>query len=191
MIRKLFGLKNISSYRYLAIRVSHHGVHGDEDGAAGVERQLHSLKLESLDVVGHGMLNGVNLLSHNTQHSQLYPVELIKTRPCSRLSQTLEELAHGVVVQTIRTVEHDALLASSLGQVLTSLSLAGASHPLHCTPQVELESAHESAEASVSERSDNQTISVAEILETIVESCVDHLELHSLVHPVVPGIIIA
>ena len=71
---------------YLTIAVSCHGVHGDEDGAAGVEGQLHSFKLECLDIVSDCMLDGVNLLSHNTQHSELYPVELIKACPGSGLS---------------------------------------------------------------------------------------------------------
>ena len=40
---------------------------------------------------------------------KLDTVELIKARPGARLCQTLEELAHGFVVETVRAVEDDAL----------------------------------------------------------------------------------
>ena len=57
----------------LSVRVLQTGVHGDEDGAAGVEGELHSFKLETLDVVGDCVLDGVDLLRHHTQHSHLNP----------------------------------------------------------------------------------------------------------------------
>ena len=50
---------------HLTITRPHAGVHGDEDGAAVVERQLHALEHELLDVVRHGVLDGVDLLSHH------------------------------------------------------------------------------------------------------------------------------
>ena len=60
------------SNSYPSISVGH-GVHGDEDGAAGVKRELHPLELEALDVVCHGVLDGVDLLGHHGQHPHLYP----------------------------------------------------------------------------------------------------------------------
>lgn len=39
----------------------------------------------------------------------LNPVELIETGPCSSLGQPLEELPHGLVIQTIRAVEDHTL----------------------------------------------------------------------------------
>ena len=58
------------SNSYPSVSVGH-GVHGDEDGAAGVKRELHPLELEALDVVCHGVLDGVDLLSHHGEDSQL------------------------------------------------------------------------------------------------------------------------
>ena len=58
--------------RYLAIIVTHAGVHRDKDGAAGVEGELHPLKHELFDVVSHGVLDGVDLLGHHREDSQLY-----------------------------------------------------------------------------------------------------------------------
>ena len=65
-------VKNEYSNFYPSVSVGH-GVHGDEDGAAGVQRELHPLELEALDVVGHGVLDGVDLLGHHGQHPHLYP----------------------------------------------------------------------------------------------------------------------
>ena len=59
--------------RYLAIIVTHAGVHRDKDGAAGVEGELHPLKHELFDVVSHGVLDGVDLLGDHGQHPELYP----------------------------------------------------------------------------------------------------------------------
>ena len=58
---------------HLTITRPHAGVHRDEDGAAVVERQLHALEHELLDVVGHGVLNGVDLLGNHGQDPELYP----------------------------------------------------------------------------------------------------------------------
>ena len=44
-----------------------------------------------------------------TTNLQFNAVELIKTRPGAGLSETFEELSHGLVVQAIRTVEDNAL----------------------------------------------------------------------------------
>ena len=57
--------------QYLAIIVAHAGVHRDKDGAAGVEGELDPLKHELFDVVSHGVLDGVDLLSHYGEDSQL------------------------------------------------------------------------------------------------------------------------
>ena len=59
--------------QYLAIIVTHAGVHRDKNGAAGVEGELHPLEHELLDVVGHGVLDGVDLLGHHGEDSQLDP----------------------------------------------------------------------------------------------------------------------
>ena len=137
--------------QYLAIIVTHAGVHRDKNGAAGVEGELDPLKHELFDVVGHGVLDGVDLLGHHredsqlnseykyfvltdplkTKHESLQPVKFVKAGPSSGLGQTFEELPHGVVVEPVRTVEDDALLPSGFGQVLAGLRLPGAGHALH------------------------------------------------------------
>ena len=85
------------------------GVHRDEDGAAAVERQLSAFEIELLEVLGDCALDGLHLLCDHGQHLQLDAVELVEARPRARLRQTLEELAHRFVVETVRAVEHDAL----------------------------------------------------------------------------------
>jgi len=51
----------------------------------------------------------MDLLCYDRQHFQLNTVELVETRPRTGLSQTLEELAHRLEVEAVRTVEHHAL----------------------------------------------------------------------------------
>ena len=49
------------------------GVHGDEDGAAGVKSELHPLELELLDVVRHHVLDRMDLLRHHGEHAHVNP----------------------------------------------------------------------------------------------------------------------
>ena len=42
------------------------------------------------------------------------PVKLVKAGPGPGLREPLEELSHGMIVQAVRAVEHDTLLAGSL-----------------------------------------------------------------------------
>ena len=85
------------------------GVHGDEHGAGGVEGELGALEEELLLVGLDGALDAVDLLRHHGQHLQLDAVELVEARPGAGLRQPLEELAHGLVVETVGAVEHHAL----------------------------------------------------------------------------------
>ena len=50
-----------------------------------------------------------HLLCHHGEHLELYPVELVEACPCATGRQSLEELAHGDIVETIGAVEHHAL----------------------------------------------------------------------------------
>lgn len=50
-----------------------------------------------------------SIWQYNNSCLHLNAVELIKAGPSSRLSQSFEELTHGLVVQAIRAVEHHTL----------------------------------------------------------------------------------
>ena len=50
-----------------------------------------------------------HLLSDDGEHLELDAVELVEAGPAAARRQTLEELAHGDVVETVRAVEYDAL----------------------------------------------------------------------------------
>jgi hypothetical protein len=56
-------------------------VHGDEDAARGVKRDLGVLKHKARHVGHDRELNSQNLLRHHRQHFQVDAVELIKARP--------------------------------------------------------------------------------------------------------------
>ena len=76
-----------------------------------------------------GVLDSQQLLGHNTQHLFINAVEFIKAGPCTRLSQAGKEPAHEPIVQTVTTVEHKALHAQGLGQVLHDLRFSSACRP--------------------------------------------------------------
>ena len=54
-------------------------------------------------------LSGEFSLSEPLTYLKLNAVEFIKAGPGTRLSQALEELSHGLIVQAVRTVEDDTL----------------------------------------------------------------------------------
>ena len=72
-----------------------------------------------------------HLLRDDGQHLNVDTVELVEARPGTAGRETLEELAHGQVVQTIGAVEHDALLRKRLGQVLDGLGLQNTTHTMN------------------------------------------------------------
>ena len=74
----------------------------------------------------HEPLNLSHLLGHHREDLDVDPVELIKASPGPTLSQPAEEFAHELVVEVLATIEHNALNAQGLAQVLGGLSLAGA-----------------------------------------------------------------
>ena len=71
-------------------------------------------------------------------HLQFNSIELIKTCPSPCLCQAFEELAHGFIIQTIRTVEYHTLFGHSLSQIFTCLCFACTSRPFRCSSQVQL-----------------------------------------------------
>ncbi len=84
-------------------------VHGDEDGAGGVQFDLCALEEEDGRPRVDASLDSQDLLGHHRQHLQVNPVELVKARPSSAGRQSLEELAQGNVVQSVRAVEYYTL----------------------------------------------------------------------------------
>ena len=84
-------------------------IHRDEDGTGRVEYQLGALEHELLDALSDRYLYAEDLLRYHRQHFELNPVKLIETGPRASLRQTLKELTHRLVVESVRTVEHDTL----------------------------------------------------------------------------------
>ena len=67
------------------------------------------------------------------------------------------------------TVENDTLLCESLSQIFGGLSLTGSCWTSWSTSKVKLESSHKCHVTLISERRDNETASVAEVLVTVRE----------------------
>ena len=87
-------------------------------GTAGIERELRALEHKRLDPACDGILDGVDLLRDDREDVHVDPVELVEARPRARLGQALQELAHRVIVDPVRAVEHHVLLADGFGKVL-------------------------------------------------------------------------
>ena len=65
----------------------------------------------------------MDLLGHDGEDLHVDPVELVEAGPGPGLGQALQELAHGVVVDPVRAVEHHILLTNGLGQVLLKFEI--------------------------------------------------------------------
>lgn len=89
-------------------------VHGNEISTGGIEFDVLPLKHEPEVLTVLGLFNHQDLLGHHRQHLQVNPIKLVKAAPASRLSQTREELAQRVVLQTLWAVKHNTLFAHSL-----------------------------------------------------------------------------
>ena len=97
------------------------------------------------------------LLCYHGENFKLNPIELIEARPSPSTSQSLEELPHGQVVQSVRAVEHHALYSQRLGQVFHRLRLARTRRTFRRPIQVESERANQCTVATISERSYHQS----------------------------------
>lgn len=89
-------------------------------------------------------LNGKNLLCHHREHLQINPVELVEAGPRTTGGETLEKLAQGNVVQSVRAVEHDTLLGHRFGKILDRLRLSCPSGTLRGAPQMQVEGTKQS-----------------------------------------------
>ena len=59
-----------------------------------------------------------------TWHLDVYSIELVEAGPSTARGQSLEELPHGNVIQTVGAVEHHALHRQCLRQILRRFRLA-------------------------------------------------------------------
>lgn len=73
--------------------------------------------MEHFLVLPLAVVDQQNLLRNHTQHFDVDAVELVEARPGTAGRESLEELAHRNVVQTVGTVEHHALHRKSLGKI--------------------------------------------------------------------------
>ena len=114
------------------------------------QKRTEHLKLDALkpwdlsvDPLGREPLkpftNGDDLLSNHTQHLHVDTVKLIKARPRTTLRESLEKLAHKLIIQIITTVENHTLPPQRLGQVLGRFRLPGSGRPGRGTPEFQLQ----------------------------------------------------
>lgn len=74
-----------------------------------IQRNRPPLKFKLGLIFFNRVLNCLNLLRNNTQHLNIYPVELIKARPGAALRKPAEKPPHSFIIQPIRAIKHDAL----------------------------------------------------------------------------------
>ena len=86
----------------------------DLHGAVGIKIEFSTFKDESFDFSSFCFMNCADLLGHNWQNFQIYSVEFIKTAPRSWLSKSFQEFSHGMIVNSITAIEHNALFSNCL-----------------------------------------------------------------------------
>lgn len=153
-------------------------IHRDEDRAGGIEVDLGALEDHLLGAGVDRALNREYLLRDDRQDLQVDAIELVEAGPGAARGEALEELAERDVVETLRAVEHHALLRHGLREVLRGLRLAGAGRSLGRAAEVQAQSAEESAVAAVRQRRDHQARRVAEVLVAVAYVRVDHVRQH-------------
>ena len=104
------------------------------------------------------------------------PVELIKAAPGATAGETFDELPKRPIAQTLGAVEHDALLAARLGQVLHRLRLAGPRRTLHASPLDVVEGDGEDEEALLGEGGHHQPLVAAKVLVPVLKAALNHPE---------------
>ena len=118
------------------------------------------------DTSTDGELDDLDLLGDHRQHFEFDSVEFVETRPRTCLRQTLEELAHRLVIETVRTVEDDTLktrknrvkhvqkymkmrglvnylFCNGFRQIFACLCLSGSGWTFRRSAQVEFKRTHE------------------------------------------------
>ena len=104
------------------------------------------------------------------------PVELIKATPSPTAGESFDELAKRSVSQPLGAVEHDALLAARLRQVLHCLRLARPRWTLHAAPLDVVESDGEDEEALLSEGRHHKPLVAAKVLVSVLKTALNHPE---------------
>ena len=104
------------------------------------------------------------------------PVELIKATPSPTAGESFDELAKRSVAQPLGAVEHDALLAARLRQVLHCLRLARPRWTLHAAPLDVVEGDGEDEEALLSEGRHHKPLVAAKVLVSVLKTALNHPE---------------
>ncbi|GKT85477.1 hypothetical protein Ct61P_03327 [Colletotrichum tofieldiae] len=159
-------------------------VHGDEDTSVGVHAELSSNELGlGLLVFGsllQAELNVLNLLRDSRQDSLLETVKLVETSPSTNLADTKEDATHGLEVESVVTAEDQCEAAELKAESLDRLRLARSGRPVRRSAEALLESLGEGEEASVCKRRSDKAVGNSEILKTIGERGIGHLDLQAL-----------
>ena len=104
------------------------------------------------------------------------PVELVKATPGSAAGESFDELAKRPIAQTLGAVEHDALLAARLRQVLHCLRLARPRWTLHAAPLDVVEGDGEDEEALLCEGGHHKPLVAAKVLVPVLKAALNHPE---------------
>lgn len=148
------------------------GVHCDKDSKSQIQGNHLLVELELGQLGPNCALDGEDLLSNNREHLNINSVKLVEATPCSALSKTTEESSHHFVIKTVGAVEHDALNSKSFSQIFCCLCLACSCWSLWVTTKVQVKSTCEGHVTLISQRGDNETRSISEVLVSISKPCV-------------------
>ena len=129
------------------------------------------VELHAVQLLPEGHHNFKHLLGNDRQHLQLNTVELVEASPCTGLRKTSKHAAHGLVVDTIRAVEHNDLACESFAKILHRLSFACSGRSLRSSAQVHGEGTGAGQEGAIRERRDDKTRLVSKVFVSIPQVC--------------------
>ena len=175
------------------------GVHSNEDSHVRINRDLFANKLNQnrlagglllfLDLPGNScgllllqlmlfkrFLDGLNLLRDSGQHALLETIELVETSPSADLTQSDKDASHGLEIERLVAVKDDYEAAELVAERLHRLGLTGTGWTERRAAETGLESLRHRQVAAVGEWRLNELVLNAQILESVEEFGVGHLD---------------
>ena len=125
-------------------------------------------------------LNILDLLGHGGQDPLLETVEFIKATPCTDLADTEEDATHSLEVKRVVTAEDESKSSELDTESLDRLGFTGTGRSVRRSSETLAKGLSKCTEAAVRKWGPDKTVWDAEILKTVVQLGIRHLNVQSL-----------
>jgi hypothetical protein len=152
-------------------------IHSNECTASGIKGNLLFLEDESSFTSENGVTNLFELGGTYREYLSSKSVELIEAYPSSGSSDTSKDVSHSDVVHLIGTVEYVTRFSEGICQILSRFCLTSTGWTSGSTSHLHVKSLGSCYINSISERSNNESRTIAKILITIGKNSISNSEL--------------